>query len=770
MKITGLSERLLKTGIALSAAAILYSLTPIHNGNIFWHLRNGIDIVETGEIRTLDPFTWTVRGGEWIQHEWLAEVIMALSWIHLGESGPVLLKALFIGLSVLLAFKAAVRSGGDPAFSFVFGAMWLVLAQPRWIARPHFFTIFFFCLYLYILSLRVSKPVKFTLILLPLQLLWVNIHAGFVMGVFLSAIPAIDLFMHGKFREMLPWLLPPFAMLLASGAHPNGFLTLEYLPSFLAQPIYKASIREWWSPFDPRYAPERAISRNALLLVVLTAGTLILCLLNRRKIQRGKAAALSLLVASTVFAARNGELLAPAMLAWIPGMIGLKLPFKSAVAVAAAVFAIPFLYGVPRDIGPPRETGLDVDWSVYPVALSDLLDENPSLLSSAVLFNTNEIAGYLQYRFGERLPLFIDGRCLLFPESFHENYLILSVSPWERHASEQHRLMEAYGFNLLLYNSWKNGSSQELAARLPWWVPIHFDPLTAAYAHIDLLRETGLESLGMRHYDPLDPASLLERPVYLIPNSAALEMARFRTDLKAHFLEPWIDAVAFRRDSFAPTPSTDFQGLLAHTMGCWIAVRGGNMEAAFENAVLSLDQELIDAVSLLKGESLSAEWSVMGIHREMMVSPWHERSALMSALWVAGQQQEALSLGMSAIDSLPGWGIAQCAWLHSLAGDTATAMDLIPLALSRSQGPMVMHRVANAYFSAGLYSQARDHCMTALDLSPDFSDARLLLANCLWELSMIQEAVDEYRRLQAGGVPLPGYAAGRIELIDVLYR
>ncbi len=152
-----ISSKTIDPGMILALAAVLYSLVPVHNGNFFWHLRNGLDIIETGEIRTEDPFTWTRHGAYWIQQEWLAESAMALSWIHLGEGGPVLLKALLIGLSVLLAFKAAVRGGGDPAFAFFFGILWLALAQPRWIARPHFFSIFFFSVYLYILSLDIRN-------------------------------------------------------------------------------------------------------------------------------------------------------------------------------------------------------------------------------------------------------------------------------------------------------------------------------------------------------------------------------------------------------------------------------------------------------------------------------------------------------------------------------------------------------------------------------------------------------------------------------------
>ncbi|MCP4646929.1 MAG: hypothetical protein GY852_04230, partial [bacterium] len=333
--------------------------------------------------------------------------------------------------------------------AFVFGAFWLALAQPRWIARPHFFSIFFFSLYLYILSFRFSKPWKLALILFPVQIMWVNVHAGFVMGLFLASVPAMDKLLTGKLREFWKWLIPPFVLLLASGVHPNGFRTLEYLPAFLAQPLYKQSIREWWSPFDSRYAPNKVFSRTAILLTFLVLSTTGLLVRFFKKLNRGELLALLILIMATVFAARNGELLAPAMLAWIPGMLKLKIPKKYCYGAALIILVIPFIYGVPREIGPPRELGARVDWTVYPVELADLLENNPALLENSLLFNTNEISGYLEYRFGERFPLFVDGRCLLFPEAFHRDYLMLNGARIQGFRAAQKRLFDQYGFNLL---------------------------------------------------------------------------------------------------------------------------------------------------------------------------------------------------------------------------------------------------------------------------------------------------------------------------------
>ncbi len=752
----------------LTLIAVLYSVTPIHNGNIFWHLRNGIDIVETGEIRTADPFTWTRHGAYWIQHEWLAEVALALSWIHIGEAGPVLLKALFIGLSIFFVFKASVKNGADPGLAFVFGALWLTLAQPRWIARPHFFSIFFFSLYLYILSFKFKKPWKLALILLPAQILWVNVHAGFVMGLFLASVPAMTRLLSGRFKEFGKWLLPPVALLFASGIHPNGFRTLEYLPAFLAQPLFKQSIREWWSPFDPRYAPEKAISRTALLFSFLTISTTALLVRFSKGIDRGKLLALSMLVVATVFAARNGELLAPAMLAWIPAMLTLKVPVRISYFAALILIIIPFTYGVPREIGPPRELGAHVDWTVYPVQLANLLDEHPALLENAVLFNTNEISGYLEYRFGERFPLFVDGRCLLFPEAFHWDYLMITEAPGEGFRPLQYNLFHRYGFNLLIYNTRNPYSSVYLAAKLPEWVPIHIDGLTSTYASWDLLRETELESLAFRYFDPLDPSEFLTTPLYLIPASSLNELKRQRDQTGTEILDVAIESLHFRQDSSFSSVTTYNPGAWAYTLDCWNSCRAGDLESAAASAELAGDPALQAAVSyLLTGELQTGE-GIIGITSDIIPSQWVERTTLISALWVTGQQTEALSMADSSMDSLPPWGIAQCAWLYSLSGCQEHAEELTELALSQAQGPVVTEKAARVFRTGRDYLQAVEFCRRTLAMSPAFAEARLVLAGSLWELSRIEEAGVEYRWFEEAGISLPEYARERLLLLREL--
>ncbi len=496
---------------ALFVTVLAYCVTPVYSENIFWHLRNGEDILDSLTIRLEDPFTWTMRGCEWIQQEWLAEVFFALGWRAGGALGLTLVKTIAVLSAVGFAVGASLRRGATPAATALVSVLWLSAAQARWFERPHIFTDLFFALYLFILSKRPSLSRSLALFI-PLQILWVNTHAGFLLGVFLLALPSADLMAGRRIREAMTWLLVPASALLASGVHPNGFRSILYLPGFLSEPVFRQSIREWWSPFDPRFGSLLLPS----ILVTLTLGGIVLLLAAHRRGRRLPPSSLLLLAALTIaslFAARNAEILALASIATIPLLLA-RPDWRIPAALLCAAALVPPVFGPPREFGPNREFGLGMEWDIYPVGLADFIEENGLY---GRVFNTNEISGYLEYRFGERLPLYMDGRCLLYPERFYSEYLLLAQAPDSLSAWLQLSILERRDIEIALYD-WpeQKGSTANLLAEHPGWTPVYWDRLTVAYARFDYLDRAGLRSLSTGAADPLSSEDLLSRRLFMI--------------------------------------------------------------------------------------------------------------------------------------------------------------------------------------------------------------------------------------------------------------
>ncbi len=213
---------------------------------------------------------------------------------------------------------------------------------------------------------------------------------------------------------------------------------------------------------------------------------------------------------------------------------------------------------------------------------------------------------------------------------------------------------------------WNSGSSAHLAAALPGWSPIYLDDLAAVYATGELLHLTGTDSLAFHFFDPLDPAEFLSRPLYLIPAEALPELIRLRDSTGTDILDRIIYALRFREDPATDIALSSGNDAAFYTLSCWKNCSEGDLDTAMENALLSSDTELQRAVRILNGGELGPKESILGIQGGDMRAPWSGKAVEITALWVTGQAGLALEQASLYLDSLPGWGVAQCGLLYSL--------------------------------------------------------------------------------------------------------
>ena len=73
-KIESINRRL-APALIFAAVTVWFFQTFIMGSDMFWHLAAGRDICERGAVPTTDPFSHTFGGKEWLNHEWLTDVI-----------------------------------------------------------------------------------------------------------------------------------------------------------------------------------------------------------------------------------------------------------------------------------------------------------------------------------------------------------------------------------------------------------------------------------------------------------------------------------------------------------------------------------------------------------------------------------------------------------------------------------------------------------------------------------------------------------------------
>ncbi len=173
---------------AVFVAGRMFAVDP----DVWWHVKNGQNILATHHWPTTDPYSFTVAGTPWLSYEWLGDVLFGAVARFAGLQG---LDALLIilGSAILIALYAyaTLRSGNSKA-GFVTAAALYVLVTPSLSLRPQMLGYLFIILTLIVLEyFRQGKP-QGLLFLPPLFLVWVNTHGSWVIGlavlfVFLAA-------------------------------------------------------------------------------------------------------------------------------------------------------------------------------------------------------------------------------------------------------------------------------------------------------------------------------------------------------------------------------------------------------------------------------------------------------------------------------------------------------------------------------------------------------------------------------------------------------
>ena len=219
--------------------------------DVWWHLKTGQYIAEHKSVPHTDPFSYTRAGEPWVAHEWLTDLLLYQLERITGFGGLIVVFAAVLCAAFFLLY---LRCG--PNF-YVAGVAMLYAAwatMPVWGVRPQVLSLLLTSLWLLILE-RSERDPKLLWWTLPLTLLWVNLHAGFVLGLALSA-----LFLAGELVERSLGRSQQSASHLRTAAlillldllivplNPNGLRMFSYPVETLRSAAMQNYIAEWASP------------------------------------------------------------------------------------------------------------------------------------------------------------------------------------------------------------------------------------------------------------------------------------------------------------------------------------------------------------------------------------------------------------------------------------------------------------------------------------------------------------------------------------------
>src|ERR1017187_1762099 len=167
--------------VAMSAFALAFH--KIDDFDTWWHLAAGRWIATHRAIPSLDTLSHTVRDHPWINLQWGFD--LALYVLH-ARGGPALL--CFAGAIVFLIAVVLLMRVVDLHVGSSLGALVMLLviltAQQRITLRPELLSFLLLAGVLFVLEHGRRREGRGLFLLVPLMIVWVNVHALFVLGAF----------------------------------------------------------------------------------------------------------------------------------------------------------------------------------------------------------------------------------------------------------------------------------------------------------------------------------------------------------------------------------------------------------------------------------------------------------------------------------------------------------------------------------------------------------------------------------------------------------
>ncbi|GEM_PF-1512151 len=348
----------------------------------FWQIRAGLITFSRGAIPATDTFTWTVAGRPWTLNSWGFNVGLALTY-RIGGLPAVAWACAALAMAIAgQALLLARRLGASPV---VAGAC-LLLASPLlvgWLtARPQLADYVAFLLLVLLLRRITSAGGSWRLVAAAggLSALWVNLHAGALLGVAVAAAAALALLALGCRRAALWCLAAASASLAGSFLSPYGTGVIGQTAQVQAD---SAGLIVEWQPFNPA---------SPIDDITALIGMWALAVAVRRR-DAPLAAALGVAAASSALAIRMLPFLAliavptvasalsdpgPAVLRYARSRCTMFRRCGAAGLAALAVVALPSL----AHIGRP-------DLAKYPVTIAG------DIPRGCKVFSTDLIGGYL---------------------------------------------------------------------------------------------------------------------------------------------------------------------------------------------------------------------------------------------------------------------------------------------------------------------------------------------------------------------------------------
>lgn len=529
------------TGVAAMA------LPRIPAADTWWHLAAGRYLLMSGRISGADPFSFGTGRGDWLNHEWLAELLFYQVYQVLGLDGLFLFRTLVVvmAFAVLPLWSARRSQASMPwACAMVLGCAAAAEGWAFFDARAYLITYIGLAGTLFLANETLRTGDWRFLLPVPVgTALWANCHGGFILGPTVLLLVALGCLFPTRSTRLarVMTLVAIGTLALCAIATPFGLGILAFPFSLIGPSAFTVGLNEWAQPDLLQQIP--------FLVLLLVSAALaprmdwprrlsLFCFLGAGLLAWRHAPLAALMAAFTLPSAMpRGE-------AWYARTFRLTLLFW---LLAALVMS--WLVSL-------RVKGGAAEWTMlrthFPVAAVRFLQANPQLPGNMV--NPYEWGGYLEWTAWPQYRVFIDGRAhtVYSQQRYAEALAVQFGQPWVRCLERAgfgdllggrghwEDILDRHGVRLVLCTRLQ-GDLVDRMSRSDRWFEVYRDPLAVIF----LRSEPELVRLAQDLVHPVSQWTLFEEAQLRLREGR--EPEALESVSKALALDPrWPQALVFR--------------------------------------------------------------------------------------------------------------------------------------------------------------------------------------------------------------------------------
>ncbi len=496
----GKALKILAATVVVLAVAFpfLLALEKISEPDTFWHLKTGEWIIAHDAVPHTDPFSATVNGKEWLDWEWLFQVGIYVLYSWGGFNALVVGKAFVVFLAGLVVFRTCQRNGAGVSLAAFATVAAFVASRARLEVRPDVVMLLFAAVTIALLEAARRGKLSALLWVPVVELLWVNSHGSFVLGVGLMAM--YGLVQGIEFARRKEWRglgLIVGALALSCAAclvNPFGISLVQHAIEQTRSASPSGTIGEWQPTWELLLTEPNWALRVFWWMFWLNPAVLVAVLaIQRRAFPWAHAlvvAAMSVLALhanrfTALYAVVTAPILAHGLAVLREKFAGKKRSDwgEATAGLAAAITAAFLIFVVITNRwaiaeSRPAQFGVGVDESIVPTRALSVMMKLPAGLN---LFNTFLSGGPLIWTGYPQWRPFCDGRANLYGREFVDRYrrAMFDPSEWEKWMRER-----SVSVVFMQYGTADDRPLVQYLANSRVWDLLYFDHAACIFVHM----------------------------------------------------------------------------------------------------------------------------------------------------------------------------------------------------------------------------------------------------------------------------------------------